>query len=221
MADETLTEDDYVYAKQLQAPFSALVISGSNNGKSTFISRLLENANETINPAPGKIIVMVGSTLAGYKDNPAITFIHGFQPEYIPSSAESTPTVLVLDDLYHDIPEDTLRKLYTQWYHHYNLCLIVTTHNLYEKTVRCSRTVNLSTEYFFLFANRDKSSIRCLDMQSFPEYKNFLLSAYTQMTSKPYQYLLFDAKAQTKKILRLRTGLLKSEELALFVPKKT
>ena len=63
---------------------------------------------------------------------------------------------------------------------------------------------------------RDKSQINNLARQLYPENIKFLLEAYNDATSKEYEYLVVDMKADTPQKFRVRTRIT-TEELPPYI----
>ena len=83
--------------------------------------------------------------------------------------------------------------------------MIYVVQNLFEKGPE-SRTVSLNAHYMVIFKNpRDASQISHLARQMYPGRGKYLQEAFVHATSKPYGYLLVDARQETPEHLRLRT----------------
>ena len=58
-----------------------------------------------------------------------------------------------------------------------------------------------------------------LGRQVYPETPKFLPDAFKQATEKPYGYLFLDLKPGADKRLRVREGVLPSEQTFVYMPK--
>jgi hypothetical protein len=70
-----------------------------------------------------------------------------------------------------------------------------------------------------IFENpRDAGMINTLGRQVFPTNGKFLPDAFRQATIKPYGYLFLDLKPGSDKRLRVREGVLPSEQTFVYLP---
>ena len=116
------------------------------------------------------------------------------------------PNILVLDDMMNECDQKVV-DWFTKHSNHRNTLVILITQNLYEKSP-CMRTMNLNSSYIVLLKDpREDNQINFLARQMCPNGKSkFMLDAYLDASSVPYEYLLADLKQTTDDILRLRMG---------------
>lgn len=105
--------------------------------------------------------------------------------------------------------------LYVQ---HRNLrCFYLVQNQFFQGKV--SKTINLNTNYLFLFKDHsDKYQIMLMARQMFPVKSNFFMECYENAMIAPNGYLLVDCKARTRDHLRLETGSLSGLPV-VYVPK--
>ena len=103
--------------------------------------------------------------------------------------------------------------------HHRNLSIIFIIHNLFHYGKEM-RTLSLNSHYIMLFKNpRDKLQISTLARQMYPGNSQFLIEAFQYATKQAHGYLLIDWKPSTEDKLRVRTGLLPSDKIVVYVQK--
>lgn len=175
-----------------------MIIAGpSGSGKTTFVERLIEN-DTIFNEKPQRIIWCYGATPPSDKiGNFNILSKEGLLAE----DEISTLDLIILDDL---MEEGNASKLFTKLAHHRHCFVIYITQNLYSKN---SRTSNLNTHYLVLFKNpRDQSQIQVLARQMFPSNTKFLIEAYKDATSDPFNCLFIDLRQTTPDRIRVRSN---------------
>lgn len=185
---------------KLLSPSVTWVIGPSSCGKSSLCAQLIQNSEEIFGKIFDNIVYCYNIYQPHFKDLEKLARFHQGVFENLTSLKGST--LYILDDLYPPPKEldKFFRDLHIQFSHHYNITIIMISHNCFYKQ---ARTLSLSTHYFFLMkAPRDKRSIVTFGSQVCPNNSNFFLSAYTQATEKPYSYMLCDMRQETNDMLR-------------------
>ncbi len=206
-------------------PSCILIAGPSNSGKTEWVKRFLLNASHMINPTPVKIYWCYSSYQPIYTELAQtlsnISFIEGLPENIEELFDKSKPQLLVIDDLMSAVGNDKrLADLFTKHSHHQNLSVIYIVQNLFNRGPQ-ARTISLNAGYIVLFKNiRDKSQIWHLARQMYPVNPRFLVEAYNDATSKPFQYLFLDLKSNSAETARVRTGILPGEEHFCYVPSK-
>ena len=96
---------------------------------------------------------------------------------------------------------------------------------IYERKIfhhgKYSQDVSLNIEYFILFKNvQDKTQIRTLASQMFPNNTKFLLNYFEDATNQPYSYLFLDLKSDTPGKIRIRCNILNNyNKIIVYLPK--
>ena len=81
--------------------------------------------------------------------------------------------------------------------------------NLFNKG-KFARTINLNCHYTIIFNNpRDKTQIRYLAREMFPDNSKLLIEAYDDITKIPHGYIFIDNKQETDEKLRIQTNITK------------
>uniref|UniRef100_A0ABD2VU05 Uncharacterized protein n=1 Tax=Trichogramma kaykai TaxID=54128 RepID=A0ABD2VU05_9HYME len=104
---------------------------------------------------------------------PIIEFREGLPAPEDYSNDNERRKLLILDDLMRESSNADVLDLFTKGSHHKNLSIIFITQNVFHQGAK-QRDLSLNTKYMVLFKNpRDKSQIRHLAQQVFPEDPKF------------------------------------------------
>ena len=197
-------------------PFTAIVAGPTGCGKTQFTFRLIENADNMIQPAPTKIYYCYSEYQSLFSKYPHIIFNEG-----LPDIREfdgRQPTLLVIDDLMQET-NDTVANIFTKISHHRNISVLYLTQNLFPKN-KHARTISLNSHYIVLFKNpRDAGQFAVLARQMYPKGSKFAIEAFNDATERPFGYLLVDLKPDTEERFRLRTNIFPGEQTAVYVKK--
>ena len=204
---------------QLKFPIpSGMVVSGpSNSGKTQWVLKLLENAQQMFTPPPKAIVWCYGqfSEVIPRLERKGWHVHEGTPNDHLLSKIPK-PFILVLDDLMGDIDQKTLSDLFTKKSHHNNFSVIFLTQNLFEKHTRTARS---NAQFVVLMRSpNDMLSVQNLARQLFPRENNYFLHSYRQATEHPYGYLLISLHANSPNLLRLRTNIFPGEDQVVFTP---
>ena len=190
------------YSLKIQAPFTALFVGSSKSGKSTLLRKLLQSDN--IQPFPKRIIYIYGeydtenfSVLSDiFRER--ISFKKDIDVDFTLLSKGSENCILIFDDMVCKIfDEIAVQKLFVQGSHHRGISVIIISQNIYPKG-KFSRTISLNCNYFFIFdIPRDRSSVKYLSRQAFPQKPNFLYNCYQDVVinkdnQNTYRYIVVD-----------------------------
>lgn len=208
-------------------PDSNIILSGSTmTGKTSFVYKFLCQLKFLYKVPPSKILYCYSSTYQPIfdqmkQDIPEISFCEGMpNSEHIDTLTHSgQSSILVLDDMMSSIinSEESM-KWFTQGTHHLKMSIIFIMQNIFLPG-KYAKTIAVNSQYIFLFSNlRDHSQINRLGMQIFPEYKNFLLSAYKSATETPYSYLLIDLHPLSPNKYRIRTDIFNKNTNVVYLP---
>jgi len=197
-------------------PFTALVAGPTGSGKSTFVFKLIENADVMIRPPPSKIVYCYGEYQPSFDAYPQVDFRRG-----LPDSEDfdgSRPSLLIVDDLM-DEADRSVANLFTKGSHHRNVSVVFLVQNMFHKN-KYIRTISLNAHYMVLFKNpRDASQFASLARQMYPNRSTFAVEAYKDATRQPFSYLLVDLHPEQDEDLRLRTNIFPGDTQYVYVPK--
>ena len=126
---------------------------------------------------------------------------------------------MVIDDLMTSAGDSKqISKLFTQEAHHRNLTVIFIVQNLFYQW-REMNTISLNAHYLVLYKNpRDKSQIRYLSQQIFPENSKFLVNVYNHATEEHHSYLVIDLHPETAEQFRVVTNIFPGEQIRFYLP---
>ena len=88
---------------KFQHPFTCIVAAPTKAGKTTFVSKLINFADELIEPAPKNIIWCYSEWQPAYEKLPKVSFIQGLPELTTLRKCKRSPTLIVLDDLMSEI----------------------------------------------------------------------------------------------------------------------
>ena len=203
---------------------TTIVISGpTRSGKTQFVKRVLKHS--LIQPHPTRILWLFQEWQPAYDEIkiliPSTEFISGIDSDILESVNASERNLVVLDDLMATAGDSKrIAKLFTQEAHHRNLTVIFIIQNLFNQGKEM-RTISLNAHYLVLYKNpRDKSQVRYLAQQVFPENSTFLINVFNNSTEEPHTYLILDLHPDTPENFRLVTNILPGENLRLYLPGK-
>ena len=201
---------------------TTIVIAGpSRSGKTCFVVSCLKNS--LIQPFPNRIIWFYKEWQPSYDQIkeflPTLEFHPGINKEAIDSIQGSERNLIVIDDLMSIAAESKrITKLFTQESHHKNITVIFIVQNLFYQS-REMRTISLNAHYLVLYKNpRDKSQIRYLARQIYPENSKFLCSVYADVTAAPHSYLVLDLHPETPEDFRILTNIFPGGQLRFYLP---
>jgi hypothetical protein len=98
------------------------------------------------------------------------------------------------------------------------MTVIYIVQNLFNQD-RSMRTVNLNSHYQVLFKNpRDKTQVRTLAQQMYPNNTHFLVDAFENATETPFSYVVLDLRPETPEHLRVRSRVFDTDA-TVYVPK--
>ena len=155
-------------------PCSICFIGMNNCGKTTYITKMLEQAEGVFTEPPKRVIVCynifqdlfrrMGETV------PNISFYQGL-PDRATIEEWSAQTrghlLLVFDDLYHElIQSKSVCDLTIMLSHHLNISCIMTSHNIF-MCAKYSKTISTNLHYIGIFTLRDRRHLSILGSQFF------------------------------------------------------
>ena len=211
---------------RFKTPFTCIIASPSKSGKSTFVSKLLQNANNMFTSPPSEIYYFYNTwspTFDELKRAGVVTdFIKGIcTREWLDDHCSNQPNVtIVLDDQAMNLTKE-VAEIFSVQSHQYNVNCILLAQNLFTKN-KFFRDASLNASYIILGKNpRDESSIRFLAQQMLPNRSKLLIDAYFLATRNPYTFLLLDFCQTTPEMFRLRSNVFKDNNrpISIYVAK--
>ena len=197
-------------------PFTMIIAAPTGFGKSHFVAKLLKHRETMIEPPPERIIYLYKRWQPLFEEMkesiPNIEFIQGL-PYNLQDDSFLDPKVrnlICIDDLMAQGSKDQrVQDLFTEGSHHRNLSVICLLQNFYFPG---TQTMRRNSHYMVLFnMPADKTQIRSMSQQMFPQNPQHMLNAYEHAVSKPYGYLLLNLKPNTAEKDKLKTDIFNEE----------
>ncbi len=208
---------------------NSLILCGrTGSGKTTFIYRLLKNANDMFtNEFNRKIHILYCYTSNQHlfdkmkEEIPNIRFHYGLPTKediekYGPPKTRHL--IIVMDDLMREVIESNeMSDYFTIKAHHEGATVIFVSHNLFQQG-RYSKTITGNTGYFVLFENpRTADQMITLSKQVYPGMQGIIARAYKMaMERQPYSYIVLDMTTNVPDYLRMRGNVFPGEMMTLY-----
>jgi hypothetical protein len=197
-------------------PFTCVISGPTGAGKTVFVKRFIEQAEEIMLPPPEEIVWCYGEWQVGYEAITGVTFLEGLPQKE--TYRDNKRRLIIIDDLMAETDE-RVTKLFTKGSHHCNISVIYIVQNLFGKNKE-QRTISLNSHYLVVFKNpRDATQISHLAKQTYPGKVKYVQEAFKDATSVPYGYLVFDLRQSTPDHLRIRTNIFAENEQVVYVQK--
>jgi hypothetical protein len=207
---------------RLRMGSSMMVVGPTSSGKTVFIMKLIDHAEELFDIKPTRVYWCYGTKTAIHDSmvKKGYNMIQGIPTDF---DFVSPNSIIMLDDLMVDSANNqNVSKMFIQGAHHVPCFVIFTQQNLFVKGSE-NRNRQLNTQYMVLFKNRmDKLQIRYLEQRLFPSSKKYLVESYAHATQEPYSYLMIDSVQNTPDLVQLRARILPTERpMKSYVDKQT
>lgn len=197
-------------------PFTAIIGGPSGCGKTNFVTNFIKYVKKICNTNFSQITWCYDEMQPSY--NLLEVNYHQGLPELTMFDGK-TPHLVIIDDLMRE-SDGRIVDLFTKGSHHRNLSIFYITQNLFHQG-KGQRDISLNSSYIIFFKNpRDKTQIRYLARQVFPENPKFVEEAYKDATKEAHGYLMVDLKQNTSDIYRLKTNIFEQQHCIVYVPKK-
>jgi hypothetical protein len=203
---------------------STILLSGpTKSGKTTLLSKILQNSNKgLVRPPPQRIMYCYSVWQKAFEEmiKNCNECLMEFK-EGLPDIADFNPSqnsILILDDLMTQAGKDEkVLKLFTVDSHHLNLTVFFLTQNIFPQE-KYSRSISLNCQYILLTNNpRDRNQLVQLGKQIFPGNTKFFKEAYDDaVTDRKYGYLVSALNQNTEEENRVQTGILPYETRIIY-----
>ena len=210
-------DDNTVYDASMKHPSSIIIAGQSGSGKTFFTINLLQH-KYTFTPKPPKHVIYVYKEWQPLydrmrKEHLVDEFICGMPTEEkiknIMKKYKKDGSIMIFDDLMTDIG-DSISNCFTVYSHHLNCTVVLLIQSLFLES-KSYRMCSLNAHYIILMKNkRDGASVSFLARQISPYNTKYITESYLNATKKPYSYLLFDLRQETKDEIRLRSNIFSS-----------
>ncbi len=202
-------------------PFTCCVAGPTCSGKSTWVTRLVENKNILINPSPCKVLWCYGEYQPGYQQLaklPNVELVDGIPDLKMLKETSNIPKLLIFDDLMMRLGKEKnkeLTSLFCQGSHHWNISIVHIVQNLFYNGLRNAR---INSHYLVLLKNpSDQLQVSTIGKQMYPGNSKYLVDAYKDACSMPYGYLLINSNPETDDNHRLMTNIFPGEIPVVYV----
>ena len=120
--------------------------------------------------------------------------------------------ILILDDLMEESGSDKrVLDLFTKDSHHRGITALYITQDLFPPG-KFAKTINRNAHYVICFKSpRDKTGIRHLLLQVYPEKWRQVLKLFLKLTSRPFGYFMLDLHPASDDCFRISSHLTKEE----------
>lgn len=173
----------------------------SNAGKTSYIKKLLEQADLVFSQAPTRIIyyynVFQPKFMEMERSIDHISFIQGLpqRSDIEEAAREQQHLLLIFDDLYQDvISSRDITDLTIMLCHHLNISCIFTSHNIFT-CGKFSKTIATNLHYILLFTLRNRLQLATLATQLFcyaKKSKSFVQVYDDLLRENPFSPLVID-----------------------------
>lgn len=206
---------------RLNAPCTIGLFGFSGSGKSSYIKKLLENANAVFSLPVDKIIFAYNVWQDMYaqmeRNVERIQFYNGLPTRdlLLQWGEKYGHLVLVLDDFMYEIIQDkAYSDLFSVLSHHLTVTILMTSQNLYAQG-KYQRTISNNFHYLLIFGLRDRRQLSILGQQLFNgkhKVRNFT-DCYDALREKdPFTPLLIDLSPGSDRRAMVRYDILPSQE---------
>lgn len=201
-------------------PFSMIISGPSSSGKSTYLYKLLQEADRLIKPQvpPYRVIFyaeyqdLYDSLIAEGLITEAIQGVPPMEKlrEMTEPYKNKGGSLFIVDDGFNEIG-NTMETMFVQGSHHLNASIIHVCQSLFHEN-RKYRTMSLNCKYLVVMKSpRDQQQIIHLASQIAPYRTGFIMDAWNRATKLPYSYLIFDFSQFQSDAVRLRSRLFEDE----------
>ena len=202
-------------------PTSIIIAGPSRSGKTCFLIRALKHS--LIQPIPTRILWFYKEWQKAYeelkKSSLNIEFHEGIETALLKSVSRNETNMVIIDDLMSTATDSkAVSKIFTQEAHHRNVTVVLLIQNLFCRGKEM-RNISLNAHYFVLYKNpRDKSQIRYLSQQIYPDNQRFLVNVFTHATEQPHSYLIIDLHPDTEERFRVLTKIFPEDQIRFYLP---
>ena len=198
-----------LYSCVLRHPARILIFGPSSSGKSTLVSKILDNQSLIFDQVFDRIIYCSdGSSLFTQNTNLPIENYEIYDKTLFNTLDSRQNNCLIIDDFMHRAADDIqISELFTKRSHHQNVTIIFLLQNLFPKSKFMS-DIKRNANYIFLMSNpSDEKSIKLMSSHMDPSNPLFIYNAYIDATkNKPFNYLLIDLHQEQLNEVRVRTN---------------
>lgn len=194
---------------KFHAPCTFILSGCTSSGKTTFIRKLITNANDMFTSKPNRIVYFYGCYQPIFEEMPEVLFVKGLPDTFEEYFDPLNHNLLIIDDLQDEVAQSkAVENLYTRESHHKNTSVCILNQNLFYQGKHC-RTIALNAHVYVLFKNpRSNSQIKTLATQT--GIKN-LNKFYDDALKEKFGYLVVDLSPFADHEYKIRTHVFPGE----------
>jgi hypothetical protein len=204
-----------VYECTLKHPARILIFGPTFSGKTTLVTKILENQEQLFNLKFDRILYCSdGSMLKTRNQVENIETYECFDKDLFDQFDPNMRNCLIIDDFMHRAANDIqISELFTKRSHHQNVTIILLMQNIFPKS-KYMTDIKRNASYIFLMSNPvDEKSIKLLSQHLDPSNPSFIYNCFIDATkNKPYSYLFLDLNPGQSNEVRVRTNVIESTD---------
>ena len=206
------------------SPVTMAICGTSQAGKTTFLVKLIQNAQNMFKVPPKKIMLAYKIWQPLYEEIAnQVTLVEGL-PDPVATDdmcSDGKHSLLILDDLMTELNESKICQDYFILKSHHNNCSVIWVSQNMFLPGKYSRTIALNTHIYVLFKNmRDKLQYSTFARQAFTGKGKAFMEIYEDCVKNKFGYLLVDLYPHSDDFLRLRTNVLPGETTYVYCIKE-
>ena len=181
----------------IRQPASVIIAGPSGSGKSELVENLLRE-KKLFYPPPQKMVYCYDRWQPRFdrtKKHSKVIFYKGLPPEgaLVKWFKPEHHGILILDDLMEESGNDKrVLDLFTKDSHHRGITALYLTQDLFPPG-KFEKTINRNAHYAICFESpRDKTGIRNLLLQVYPDKWRRVLQLFLRLTARPFGYFMLD-----------------------------
>ena len=194
-----------------------MIVAGpSGSGKSELVEQVLKD-KKLFYPPPKKVVYCYDrwqNRFDRMKKQSKVTFYKGLPPGGALAKwfKPQDHGILILDDLMEEGDSDKrVLDLFTKDSHHRGITALYLTQDLFPPG-KFAKTINRNAHYVICFkCPRDKTGIRNLLLQVYPERWRKVLKLFLKLTARPFGYFMLDLHPASDDRFRIWSHLTKRE----------
>ena len=180
---------------KFNSPTNIMVAGPSGSGKTRLVQELVTNNLHLFTEKPSTIHYCYGSyqPLFDSMKKKGVVFHKGVSKESDLDKWFPKGGILVMDDMMAEAGDDkAVVDIFTRHSHHRNITTIYLCQDLFPGG-NYSKTISRNAHYVVIFKNpRDKTGVRAIMLQAFPDNFRNAMDAFKIATKRPYGYLVLD-----------------------------
>ena len=200
----------------IRQPCSVIVAGPSGSGKSELVEQVLKD-KKLFYPPPKKVVYCYDRWQPRFgrmKKQSKVTFYKGLPPEGALAKwfKPQDHGILILDNLMEEGGSDKrVLDLFTKDSHHRGITALYLTQDLFPPG-KFAKTINRNAHYVICFkCPRDKTGIRNLLLQVYPERWRKVLKLFLKLTARPFGYFMLYLHPASDDRFRIWSHLTKRE----------